>query len=97
MTAVLDAVPDTAAGESALEQPTASWLARAGAFSVDVLLPIAVIATMLLLALSAPQKGWLWWVFISMAALVFVLAAINRLPLPRSRGGPWAARCSASR
>jgi Mce-associated membrane protein len=86
VTAVLDAVPDAAAGESAVEQPTASWLARAGAFSVDVLLPIAVIATMLLLALSAPQKEWLWWVFSSTAALVFVLAAVNRLPLPAFTG-----------
>ena len=63
VTAVLDATPETAADDSAPEQPTASWLARAGAFAVDVLLGVAVIATMALLTLSAPQRGWLWWVF----------------------------------
>jgi Mce-associated membrane protein len=86
VTAVLDAVPDTAAGESALEQPTASWLARAGAFSVDVLLGVAVIATMALLTLSAPQRGWLWWVFTAAAVLVFLLVAVNRLWLPTITG-----------
>jgi Mce-associated membrane protein len=82
VTAVLDAIPDTAAEESAPQQPTASWLARAGAFSIDVLLGVAVIATMALLTLSAPQRGWLWWVFTGAAVLVFVLVAVNRLVLP---------------
>ena len=86
MTAVLDLTPKTAADEAAAEQPTASWLARAGAFSVDVLLGVAVIVTMALLTLSAPQRGWLWWVFTSAAVLVFVLTAINRLLLPTITG-----------
>jgi Mce-associated membrane protein len=86
VTAVLDLTPETAADESAAEQPTASWLARAGAFSVDVLLGVAVIVTMALLTLSAPQRGWLWWVFTSAAVLVFVLTAINRLLLPTITG-----------
>jgi Mce-associated membrane protein len=83
---VLDLTPETAADESAAEQPTASWLARVGAFSVDVLLGVAVIVTMALLTLSAPQRGWLWWVFTSAAVLVFVLTAINRLLLPTITG-----------
>ena len=82
MTAVLDAIPETAAEDSAREQPTASWLARAGAFSIDVLLGVAVIATMALLTLSAPQRGWLWWVFTGAAVVVFILIAVNRLVLP---------------
>jgi Mce-associated membrane protein len=82
VTAVLDAIPDTAAEDSAPQQPTASWLARAGAFSIDVLLGVAVIATMALLTLSTPQRGWLWWVFTGAAVLVFVLVAVNRLVLP---------------
>ena len=86
MTAVLDMTPETAADESAPQQPTASWLARAGAFSVDVLLGGAVIATMALLTLSAPQRGWLWWVFTGTAVLVFLLMAINRLLLPTTTG-----------
>ena len=86
VTAVLDATPETAAVDTAPEPPTASWLARAGAFSVDVLLGVAVIATMALLTLSAPQRGWLWWVFTGAAVLVFVLIAVNRLLLPTITG-----------
>jgi Mce-associated membrane protein len=86
VTAVLDATPETATVDTAPEPPTASWLARAGAFSVDVLLGVAVIATMALLTLSAPQSGWLWWVFTGAAVLVFVLIAVNRLVLPWIRG-----------
>jgi Mce-associated membrane protein len=86
VTAVLDLTPETSADESAAEQPTASWLARMGAFSVDVLLGVAVIVTMALLTLSAPQRGWLWWVFTGAAVLVFVLTAINRLLLPTITG-----------
>jgi Mce-associated membrane protein len=79
---VLDAKPEAAAEDSAPEQPTASWLARAGAFAIDVLLGVAVIATMALLTLSAPQRGWLWWVFTATAVLVFLLMAVNRVALP---------------
>jgi Mce-associated membrane protein len=86
VTAVLDLTRETAADESAPQQPTASWLARAGAFSVDVLLGFAVIATMALLAGSAPQRGWLWWVFTGAAVLVFLLMAVNRLLLPTITG-----------
>jgi len=86
VTAVLDATPETATVDTAPEPPTASWLARAGAFSVDVLLGVAVIATMALLTLSAPQSGWLWWVFTGAAVLVFVLIAVNRLVLPWIKG-----------
>jgi Mce-associated membrane protein len=86
VTAVLDQTPETAADESAPQQPTASWLARTGAFSVDVLLGVAVIVTMALLTLSAPQRGWLWWVFTGVAVLVFLLMAINRLLLPTTTG-----------
>jgi Mce-associated membrane protein len=57
-------------------------LARAGAYSIDVLLGVAVIATMALLTLSAPQRGWLWWVLAATAGLVFVLVAVNRIVLP---------------
>jgi Mce-associated membrane protein len=86
VTAVLDATPETDAGVTAPEQPTASWLARAGAFSIDVLCGIAVIATMALLTLSAPERGWLWWTFTSVAVLVFVLMAVNRLLWPTITG-----------
>jgi Mce-associated membrane protein len=83
---VLDAIPETAAEDSAPERPTASWLARAGAFSIDMLLGDAVILTMALLTLSAPQRGWLWWTFTGAAVLVVVLVAVNRLLLPTITG-----------
>jgi len=86
VTAVLDLTPETAADESAPEQQTASWLARAAAFWLDVLLGIAVVVTMALLTLSAPQRGWLWWVFTGAAVLVFLLMAVNRLLLPTITG-----------
>jgi Mce-associated membrane protein len=86
VTAVLDALPETAAEDSVPERPTASWLARAGAFSIDMLLGDAVIVTMALLTLSAPQRGWLWWTFTGTAALVVMLVAVNRLLLPTITG-----------
>ena len=86
MTAVLDTKPETSAEDSAPERPTASWLARAGAFSIDMLLGDAVIVTMALLTLSAPQRGWLWWTFTGAAVLVVVLVAVNRLLLPTITG-----------
>jgi len=86
VTAVLDAKAETAAEDSAPERPTASWLARAGAFSIDMLLGDVVIVTMALLTLSAPQRGWLWWTFTGAAVLVVVLVAVNRLLLPTVTG-----------
>ncbi len=86
MTAVLDATPDAPATDSVPAEPPASWLARAGAFAVDVLLGVAVIATMALLALTAPQWGWLWWVFTVAAVLTILLMAVNRWLLPAMKG-----------
>jgi len=64
----------------------ASWPARAGAFAIDVLLGVAVIATMAVSAWSAPWLGWLWWVFVGTAACVIVALAVNRLLLPTITG-----------
>jgi Mce-associated membrane protein len=86
VTAVLDATPDAPADDTTSTAPPASWPARAGAFAVDVLLGVAVIATMALLALTAPQRGWLWWVFVGAAALTFLVMAVNRLFLPTITG-----------
>ena len=86
MTAVLDVTHDATADDAAPEQPTASWLARAGAFALDLLLGVAVIATMALLAISGVESGWLFWVFTSAAGLVFLLMAVNRLVLPTITG-----------
>jgi Mce-associated membrane protein len=84
VTAVLDASaePDT----DAAGPPLATWPARAGAFAVDVLLGVAVIATMAVSAWSAPWRGWLWWVFVAAGASVIVAMAVNRLLLPTITG-----------
>ena len=50
MTAVLDATPSAPADEPSATVPLASWLARAGAFSLDVLFGTGVIAVLALLA-----------------------------------------------
>jgi Mce-associated membrane protein len=86
VTAVLDATPDAPTDGSVPAEPPASWHARVGAFAVDVLVGVAVIATMALLALTAPQRGWLWWVFTAAAALTVLLMAVNRLLLPTITG-----------
>ena len=86
MTAVLDVTPDVAADDAAPEQPTASWLARAGAFSIDVLLGVAVMVTMVLLALTVANQGWVFWVFIGALALTFLAMAVNRWLMPTITG-----------
>ena len=86
MTAVLDVTPETTADDSAPEQPAASWFARVGAFSIDVLLGAAVIAAMALLALAAPYHSWLWWVFTGALALTLLVTAVNRWVLPTVTG-----------
>ena len=84
MTAALQATPSSV--DSVPTERLASWPARAGAFALDVLPAVAVIATMALLALAAPRGGWLWWVFTVTAALTFVAAAVNRLVSPAING-----------
>jgi Mce-associated membrane protein len=83
---VLDVTLEATADDAAPEQPTASWLARAGAFALDLLLGVAVIATMALLAISGVESGWLFWVFTGAGGLVFLLMAVNRLVLPTITG-----------
>lgn len=64
----------------------ATWHARAAAFTVDVIFGLAVVATMASVALSTPQRGWLWWLCMSVAALAILLVAVNRLLLPTITG-----------
>jgi Mce-associated membrane protein len=86
VTAVLDATPNAAADDSSRPAAVAPWRARVGAFTLDVLLGVAVIAVLALLALTAPDRGWLWWVYTGTAAAVFLAIAVNRLLLPTING-----------
>ncbi len=83
-TLTLDTSADASATDAAA--PPASWLRRAGAFAIDVLLPVAVIVTLALLAWTAPVWNWLWWTFIAPVAVVFLLTAVNRWVLPTITG-----------
>ncbi|AQT82475.1 hypothetical protein B1R94_01115 [Mycolicibacterium litorale] len=64
----------------------AGWWARAGAFALDVLLGTAVVIICLLVAWAAPLRGWVWWAVVSLAAVVFLAMAVNRLLLPSITG-----------
>lgn len=64
----------------------ASWSARAGALAVDVFFGIGVVVTCLLVAWTAPLRGWLWWVAVSLAGVVFLAVAVNRWLLPAITG-----------
>lgn len=86
MTAVLDTTPATTATDVVTSEPVASWAARAGAFALDVLVGVAVLATLALTALTAPQRSPLWWVYTATAAVVVLLMAVNRLVLPAITG-----------
>lgn len=77
-------IVDTVADEPAA--PKAGWGARAGAFAVDVLVGVGVLATLMLVAWSAPLRGWLWWLSVGFAAAVFLVAAVNRWVLPSILG-----------
>jgi Mce-associated membrane protein len=84
LTAVLDPAPPITEGSPA--EQVASWPARAGAFAIDVLVPLGVLATIALVAVSAVQGGWLWWVALTAAGVVVLAGAVNRLLLPSVTG-----------
>lgn len=86
MTAVLDTTTDTSTPDLAAADPVASWPARVGAFAIDVLTGVAVLATLALVALTAPQGSSLWWVYAGTAAVVVLAMAVNRLVLPTITG-----------
>jgi Mce-associated membrane protein len=86
VTAVLDAGTDTAADDSSPAQPLASWPARAGALCVDVVLGIGVLAVLVPLVWTVPRDGWLWWVYMAVAAVIVLLIMANRWLLPAFTG-----------
>jgi Mce-associated membrane protein len=73
------------APEHAGDRP-ASWAARAGAFVVDVLVGLGVVAAFVLVAWSTAQRDWLWWLCVSAAAVVLLSVVVNRLLLPSVTG-----------
>ena len=82
-------VEDTQATEvisESSQNSLAPWHVRAGAFAVDVLPGIAVVATMALVSFTVPPRGVWWWVSMSIGGLAFLLVLANRLMLPTVTG-----------
>ena len=86
MTVALDEATDSAADQWQNEGRPAGWWARAAAFGIDVLIPLAAVVTLLLIGWSAARGGWLWWVCLVLAAATVVAIAVNRVLLPCSTG-----------
>lgn len=62
----------------------AGWWARAGAFSIDVLFGLGLLATILLIGWSAPS--WGFWVCMILGAAVLLAVLANRTLLPAVTG-----------
>ena len=62
----------------------AGWWARAGAFTIDVLFGLGLMATILLIGWSAP--AWGFWVGMILAGAVLLAVLVNRLLLPAALG-----------
>lgn len=81
MTAVLDESTETTTAPDDVVR-FASWPARAAALLLDVLPGVAVVATMWLLAYTAPVGSWLWWVFMGVLTVAVLATLVNRWLLP---------------
>lgn len=86
MTAVLDAGADTTADHASPPQALASWPSRAGALCLDVLPGLGLLAVLAPLVLTAPQRGWLWWTYMFVAAVIVLLTLANRWLVPAMTG-----------
>jgi Mce-associated membrane protein len=84
VTAVLETSTDAPTADDTVRY--ASWPARAGAFLLDFLPGVAVIATMALLAIAAPLRSWMWWVFVAVVVVVLLAMLVNRVLLPTVTG-----------
>jgi Mce-associated membrane protein len=82
----LDDAAVTATDEWHDEQLPAGWWARAAAFAIDVLCPLTVVASALLVGSSAPWGGWVWWICLVLAVAILVAVAVNRWLLPANTG-----------
>ena len=86
MTVVVEEIQTTEVTPESSRNRLAPWHARVGAFAVDVLPGIAVVATMLLVSFTVPLRTVWWWVSISVAGVAFLLMLVNRLLLPTVTG-----------
>lgn len=85
MTVVVEQTAPPAIQESPREA-LAPWHSRAGAFAVDAVAGLAVIATMALVLRTVPAQGVWWWLSISVLGIVTLLVLANRSLLPAITG-----------
>ena len=81
----LEADLDTAPPADATA-PVATWSARAGAFTIDVLFGLGLLIAAGLVAVSARPQSWLWWLCVVVAVGALAVIAANRYFLPTTRG-----------
>ena len=86
MTLVVEEIQTTAAIPESPQKILAPWHVRAGAFAIDVLPGVAVLATMALVFFTVPARGVWSWVCVSVFAIVSLLMLVNRLLLPGVTG-----------
>ena len=86
MTVVLDKDSPVVDVEEVHTAPLASWGRRLGAISLDYLPGLAVFATLTLVGITAPLRGWLWWTIWVAAGLVVFAVLANRVVLPTVLG-----------
>ena len=86
MTVVLDTEDGATDAPDAPPVDYASWGRRLEAIALDYLPGAAVFATLALVGVTAPLRGWLWWtVWIAAGVVVFAVLA-NRIVLPTATG-----------
>lgn len=86
MTVVLDEDSDAADAPESPSVDYASWGRRLGALALDYLPGLAAFATLALVGVTAPMRGWLWWTIWVAAGIVVFAVLANRIVLPTVTG-----------
>jgi Mce-associated membrane protein len=86
VTLVVEETHTTAGIEESSQNTLAPWLSRVGAFSIDVVPGLAVIATAALVFFTIPARSAWSWTCISVVAVAAILTVVNRAVLPTMTG-----------
>jgi Mce-associated membrane protein len=86
LTVVLEEAKTEAVTEQVETSSVASWWRRAGAFALDVLFGLGVIAALVLVSFTAGVYSWLWWLSTVIAAVLLLLILLNRVLAPAVTG-----------
>jgi Mce-associated membrane protein len=86
VTAVAEETPATPTADDTSPNVLAPWHVRAGAFVIDALPGVAVVAAMALTALTVALHSTWWWACVSVGGVAILLMAANRALLPAVTG-----------